>query len=119
MNIEFEKQQIERANIIYAVQNLPTDTIYLILLLFKEEFEDYKNVYMIEVKKDASIEDIVKNNKLFLIYQDLNEYKSNAKHLWDMDWITLNKASFIDEYSNRLIPINKETILNKIKNAQN
>ena len=76
------------------IDKLPLEAVGMIYMLFQEKIEGFENAYMVEIKLDDPIKHIEEGDEFFIIHQNINQYKSNAKHQCDYDWSVIHKDMF-------------------------
>ena len=86
--------------------------IYSILFF---DIEEYKDVYMVEVKKGSIEENLLSGD--FIYHVAPHQYKNVAEHLYDPEWMVFHKEDKIFQNidSNRVKMLLKEIIKEKEK----
>jgi hypothetical protein len=81
-------------NVTYNIDKLPLEVVGMLNILFRGEMEGFENAYMAEIKLDDPIKHIKDGDEFFIIHQSLDQYMSNAKHLFDKEWAVVHKKIF-------------------------
>lgn len=78
----------------YNIDKLPLEAVGAIILLLRGKIRGCKRAYMVEVKLDDPMKHIEEGDEFFIIHRSRDQYKSQAKHLWQNDWAVIHKDMF-------------------------
>ena len=81
-------------NVTYNIDKLPLEVVGMLDILFRGEFEGYKDVYMVEVKIDDPMKHIKEGDEFFIMHKSIDQYIHHAEHLFDKEWAVIHKKIF-------------------------
>lgn len=73
---------------------LPKDVQGLCYLLSSGKIKDYEDVYMVDVKKGSSFDDIKEDLDNLILYNHPNQFKNSNPNLFNSNWITVHRSDF-------------------------
>ena len=76
-------------------KKLPPKVLALLYPLLNGDVEGFEDVYMVEIKNDDPLKHIIDDDEFFIIHDHPNQFRSQAKHLFNTEWIVLYKPTFL------------------------